>query len=251
MSVDLENCMRTVKITVRLIVTNQEKIVQRLVFILSFFLFVSCVHHYDTSKAFTTAFEKRTGQRADTLVAMHDECTGCLDLVCIQGSLSIPSDVMIDSNTTSNGKFFDVCGHFPMELVDVTAFNFEPDCVFKISGKVIAADTSNGVGSVPLFYVDSWKKIYFSRQAWQKKIDPNTYPKRKEMIEAVINNFMFEGHKLSEIINLLAEPDQQEKQMIRYNIEEKYGHGIDPPSSSYLEIRFDEDSLITGKSLVK
>lgn len=122
------------------------------------FLCVACGHTYDNSREFENEFKNRQQQKNDTLIVSHHECTECLDLYIDKGKLTIPSDIFKELKMLSD-KDIKVCGHFPMDLIDPTTFNFDPNQKFKIIGKVIKADTANAIGTVPLFYVDNWTKF--------------------------------------------------------------------------------------------
>jgi len=221
---------------------------RHLLLILFVLFLISCGHKYETSKELEKEFEKRVNQKSDTLIVGHDECTECLDLYISQGKLTIPNDVKLNSSFFSD-RDFNVCGKFPMDLIDNSTFNFDPYLSFKIIGKVIKADTTNGIGSVPLFYVDSWTKFHFDKASWQKKGDLNLYPQRPKMVDGVVENLIFAGQHISTITNFLGEPDQKEQNKITYDIDTKYGSDIDPVSSTYLTIVFNKDSIITNKTL--
>ena len=210
--------------------------------------FISCGHSYETSKELDNEFNKRADKKNDTLIVGHDECTECLELYISQGKLTIPNDIKLNLNFFS-GKDLNVCGNFPKDLIDNSAFNFDPNLSFRIIGKVIKADTTNGIGSVPLFYVDSWKQFHFDKVAWQTKGDLNLYPERPKIVDGIIENLMFVGQHISTITNFLGEPNQKEQNEITYNIDTKYGSDIDPVSSTYLTINFDKDSIIISKAL--
>jgi hypothetical protein len=106
----------------------------------------------------TEAFKKRAHQKSDTLFASHQECTGCLDLTIDKGELSIPADLALSQQLRAHPDIL-VCGQFPFDIIDPTSFNHAPGLTFKIVGKVIKADTNNGVGTIPLFYVESWEAV--------------------------------------------------------------------------------------------
>ena len=163
---------------------------------------------------------------------MHDECTECLDLVTIQGSLTIPNDLKGQFSRDTNYDFR-VCGNFPFDLLGNSTLIDDIHSSFKIIGKIIKVDTNNGNGKVPLFYVYEWEKIDFSQYAWSEKGDLNNYPKRPKIIQELFANFKFEGQNLIAIKRLLGEPDFSDAKTISYKIEEQYGTDIDPVYSKY------------------
>ena len=211
---------------------------------------VSCGHTYENSRELKAEFKKRESQKSDTIIAVHEECTECLDLVTIQGSLTIPKDLKGQFSRDTNYDFR-VCGNFPFDLTDNSSFVDNTNLSFRIIGKVIKVDTNNGNGKVPLFYVDQWEKFYFRQNEWSEKGDLNSYPKRPKIIQGVLDNLKFEGQTLSTIHRLLGQPDLKSENKISYKIEEKYGSDIDPIYSKYLDITFDKDSIINGKTITE
>lgn len=221
---------------------------KQLLLILSFFVCVSCGHTYENSRELKTEFEKRKSQKTDTIIAVHDECTGCLDLTTIQGSLTIPKDLKGQFNLDTNYDF-KVCGNFPFDLTDNSSFIDNTNLSFRIIGKVIQVDTNNGNGKVPLFYVDKWQKFRFRQNEWNENGDLNSYPKRPKLIQGMLDNLKFEGQSLSSIQKLLGQPDFKSENKISYKIEENYGSDIDPVYFKYLDIVFDKDSVIKNKTI--
>jgi hypothetical protein len=126
---------------------------------LSILLYVSCGHTYDNSKELTEAFKKRGNQKSDTLIVQSMACTECSDFYIYDGELTVPPDIT-HLRTRSDIK---VCGNFPIDLLDVSSINFDPDPSFKIIGKVIKVNTNGGSDKIPLFYVESWEKCYVDK----------------------------------------------------------------------------------------
>jgi len=223
---------------------------RQLFLLILFFYCVSCGHTYVNSTDLKAEFEKRKSQKSDTLIAVHDECTGCLDLTTIQGLLTIPDDLKGQLSSDTNFDF-KVCGNFPFDLTDNTIFTDNTNLSFKIIGKVIQIDTNNGNGKVPLFYVDKWYKFQFRQNEWNEKGDLNSYPKRPKLIQGMLDNLKFEGQALSSLQKILGQPDIKSENKISYKIEENYGSDIDPVYSKYLDIIFDKDSIVKTKTLVE
>lgn len=126
----------------------------------------------------------------------------------------------------------------------MTSWNFDPNLAFKIVGKTIYADTENAVGKVPLFYVTEWTKFNYDYNSWMKKGDLGVFPDRKKMVDGILKYFSLKGQKLTEIINLLGQPDFAENNEIVYKIDEDYGTDIDPIATTTLTFRYNRDSTI-------
>lgn len=88
----------------------------------------------------------------------HSECTECSDLYIVEGTCSISPELK-GVLAGSNMKDIKVCGNFPVDFLDVTAVDFKPGAQYKITGKVIMADTFNAIGAIPVFYTEHWSKL--------------------------------------------------------------------------------------------
>jgi hypothetical protein len=214
-----------------------------LILILTTLLFVSCGHDYENTMEQKKLFEARKTQPPDTLICEFTSSTGSLDLYYLQGNLTLPADIKFQLSDTLT-RDIKVCGNFPKDLINMTSWNYDPDLAYKIVGKTILADKENAVGKVPLFYVTEWTKFYYDYNGWLEKADLGTYPKRKKMVDGILKNLMLKGQTISEIKNLLGEPDYVGKNEFGYKIDEDYGTDIDPIATTTLTIKF-QDSVIT------
>ncbi len=120
-------------------------------------LATSCTHRYRVDPIAKLAYEQSTSHE-DTLTCKFHSCTECLDLYIEKGKLTVPTEL---KRTLCNDSTRDIkiCGNFPLDLLDMTSFNFKPGILFQITGKVVSLDTNNGKGEVPLFYVSTWKRL--------------------------------------------------------------------------------------------
>lgn len=218
--------------------------VKRLLIILTAFMFGSC-HEYENSVEQQRLFEKRKDQKLDTLVAIFVSSTGSLDLYYLQGSLTLPKDIKLQLSDTLT-RDIKVCGNFPKELIDMSSWRYDPDLAFKVIGKTISADNH-----VPLFYVTQWTKFYYEYHLWGERDDLGAFPERSKMANDVVKYFKLEGEKVTEIENLLGEPDFTGENEIGYKIDEEYGSDIDPIATTTLTFTFDRDSIIREKKIEK
>lgn len=118
----------------------------------------SCGYQYEHSPKYEAAYDKHRLQKSDTLTVIHSECTECSDLYIVEGTLSIPPGLK-EAFSKSSLKDIKVCGNFPAAFLDVTAFDFKAGTQYKITGKVIMADTFNAIGAIPVFYTEHWSKL--------------------------------------------------------------------------------------------
>lgn len=118
-------------------------------------LLTSCTHRYRIDPVAKLVYERST-YREDTLICKVQSCTECLDLYIVKGKLTVPQ-ALIRTFCNDSTRDFKVCGNFPLDLIDMTAFNFKPDVLYQITGKIVSLDKDNGIGEVPLFYVNTWK----------------------------------------------------------------------------------------------
>ena len=208
--------------------------------LLSLFL-CSCGHRYLLTKEIVQDYNKRTDQKTDTLIVARQECTGCSDYQIMQGKLTIPADVS-NSSVPSPHENIKVCGNFPVDLVD-------HGFAYRLFGKMIKAEPGNNNSQIPLFYVDHSERFSFQKEGWMSKDSRNAYMERPNMITGIIRNILFEGQPVGSVVNLLGEPDQKEKNKIRYHIDDKRGAGEEPASTTNLTILFGEDSAILSKTV--
>jgi hypothetical protein len=218
--------------------------------ILIAFVCVNCGHDYENTASQRILFEKRKDQKSDTLIAVFTSSTGSLDLYYIQGSLTLPPDIKSQLSDPLP-RDIKICGNFPKDLIDVTSWNYKPEVAFRVIGKTILADTGNAVGKVPLFYVTEWTKFDYHYNSWTEKGDLGTYPKRKKMVDDIVNNISLKGQTINEIQNLLGQPDYMEQGAIGYKISEEFGSDIDPIAAITLTLKFDQDSIIRDIQIEK
>ncbi len=212
--------------------------------------FSSCFHKYNNTPQQKKAYSLMSGQKPDTIIAYHGAWTGSMDLFIIQGKLTIPKQL---PGNRSYAAVCDikVCGNFPQDELDYTKIFHQPGFWYKITGKVIYPDSNNGVGYIPVFYVETFKKFKFDIPDWEGTDSFNDHPGRAKILDGVLENVMFEGQHLSSILHILGRPDFSDSAQITYNIEVKYGSDIDPVFIKNLSINFNKDSIITSKRLVE
>ncbi|MBE9585631.1 hypothetical protein IM792_14335 [Mucilaginibacter sp. JRF] len=88
-------------------------------------------------------------------------------------------------------------------------------------------------------------KQNFDKKLWSKKNDWD-YPHRNKMLKDLLKNHGLKGKPLSEVTDMLGEPDDTDGKHIYYDIVMKYGADIDPIYSKELEIAFGADSVVTA-----
>lgn len=120
-------------------------------------ILTSCTHRYKIDPIFKATYEKILRQD-DTLICQFQSCTDCLDLYILKGAITVPQELS-RPHCNDGTRDIKVCGNFPMDLIDITSFNFRSDIKFRITGKVVSIDKDNAIGEVPLFYVSTWKKL--------------------------------------------------------------------------------------------
>lgn len=216
---------------------------RNLFLILTTFILVSCGHDYENTTKQKELFSARQSEPTDTLICVFTSSTGSLDLYYLQGRLLLPTDIKTQLSDTLT-RDIKVCGNFPKDLIDMTSWNYDPNLAFKIIGKTILADPDNAVGKVPLFYVTEWTKFNYDYNSWTEKGDLGTFPNKKKMVDDILKYLNLKGQTLTEIKNLLGQPDFTEKNEIGYKIDEDYGTDIDPIATTTLTFKFNQDSTI-------
>ncbi|MCC8411167.1 hypothetical protein LJ707_19655 [Mucilaginibacter sp. UR6-1] len=98
---------------------------------------------------------------------------------------------------------------------------------------------------VSLLFVTLGCKQQFDKNKWSAKKDWD-YPHRNSMLKDLLKNHELKGKPLSEVTDMLGEPDNREGRQIYYDIVMKYGSDIDPIYSKELEITFNTDSVVTA-----
>jgi hypothetical protein len=217
---------------------------RNIILILTILLLVSCGHDFENTAKQKELFKVRQIQPLDTLICVFTLSTGSLDLYYLQGELTLPTDIKFQISDPST-RDIKVCGNFPKDLINMTSWNYDADLAFKIVGKTILADTENSVEKIPLFYVTEWTKFYYDYNSWTEKADLGTYPKRKKMVDDILKYLKLKGQTISEIENLLGQPDFKEQNEFSYKITEDYGTDIAPIATTTLTIKFNKDSVIT------
>lgn len=214
--------------------------------ILTSVLLVSCGHDYENTAEQKKLFKAREAQPFDTLICVFTSSTGSLDLYYLQGELTFPTDIKSQLSDTLT-RDIKICGNFPKDLINMGSWNYNSELAFKVIGKTILADTIRAYlkDRVPLFYVTEYTTFYYDYQSWTEKGDLGTFPKRKKMVDDIIKYLKLKGQRLTEINNLLGQPDYTEKDEIGYKIDEDYGTDIDPIRTTTLTFKFNQDSIIT------
>lgn len=119
---------------------------------------ISCGYSYNTSSDYIRAYNLIKHEKSDTLKVTHTEFTECSDLYVLEGRLSVTAKN--DSISTYNShRDIKVCGQFPLDFIDVQSWKYQGGAKFTIIGKVIMIDTADGIGSIPVFFVEEWSKI--------------------------------------------------------------------------------------------
>jgi hypothetical protein len=141
---------------------------------LTILILVSCRHGYENTSKQKELFRARQSEPQDTLICKFTSCTECLDLYCLQGLLTLPTDIKEQLSDTLT-RDIKVCGNFPKDLINMKSWNYDSKLAFKIIGKTILADPENAKGKVPLFYVTEWAKFNYDINLWSLK-DDMEYP---------------------------------------------------------------------------
>ena len=92
----------------------------------------------------------------------------------------------------------------------------------------------------------------FEKSGWVYK-DDMEYPKRRRMVNDLVENYKLKGMTYSQITNLLGngENGQSEKNKLFYDIIVNYGFDIDPVYIKYLERGFTKDSIVNSFKIVE
>jgi len=128
---------------------------RRLFFVIA--LSATSCHKYDKSEVRLKEYNERTTERSYVIYINHDECTECLDGYILKGIVGVPNNLKIHLGDTLKTKDIVLAGNFPFEKIDNTSSFFRQDACFKIKGKIIGVDSSNGIGKAPVFYVEEWE----------------------------------------------------------------------------------------------
>ena len=120
------------------------------------FLLTSCMHEYRNSDSLEKRYSELKDLPNDTLITVFQSCTECLDLVVVEGEVSLSEGLRHSFKTPV--RDMKVCGNFPLDVIDMSSFNFKSGQHFKIMGKVIGIDSTNAIGKAPLFYVEQWSR---------------------------------------------------------------------------------------------
>lgn len=120
------------------------------------FLLASCMHEYRNSNSLEKRYSELKDLPNDTLVTVFQSCTECLDLVVVEGEVSLSDEFRYSFKTPV--RDIKVCGNFPLDVIDMSSFNFKSGQHFKIIGRVIGVD-STAMGKAPLFYVEQYLSI--------------------------------------------------------------------------------------------
>lgn len=114
----------------------------------------------------------------------------------------------------------------------------------KISGKLLLFSY--------VFLLYSCKdEVKFDSSGWFEKND-GFYTKRELMVNDVLKNKLKKDMNFNEVVTLLGKPDYDSFEKdgeIHYEIHEKYKWNIDPEEIRYLDIRFNDDSLLVDSKI--
>ena len=100
-------------------------------------------------------YENVTGI-TDTIVIVHEECTGCAEARITKGKVTLPKQVNPVS-LYSGGTEIILAGKSPYsgaEIGDVI-FNYNIEAI----GYFAKVDSANAWGKVAVFYITEWKKL--------------------------------------------------------------------------------------------
>jgi hypothetical protein len=87
----------------------------------------------------------------------------------------------------------------------------------------------------------------FDKAKWQEQGDLRIYTHRKSMLNDLTKNYKLTGLSYRQLINLIGEPEKdndQEKDIIYYDIETDYGNDIDPIYTKTLQLKLTKDSTV-------
>jgi hypothetical protein len=117
-------------------------------------------HEHHTSKIVRDNFDRRRNEPSYTVIVDHDECTDCLDVYILEGTVGVPKDLQAIFGDTLSSMDMLLVGNFPADLINPTKFFFNPSLNFRVTGKLIGVDYHNlNSSKAPIFYVEKWEKI--------------------------------------------------------------------------------------------
>ncbi len=96
---------------------------------MTIFTLVSCGHDYENTTKQKDLFKVRQTQKFDTLICEFVSNTGSLDLYCLQGLLTLPTDIKTQLSDTLS-RDIKVCGNFPKDLINMSSFNYDSKLAF-------------------------------------------------------------------------------------------------------------------------
>jgi hypothetical protein len=109
----------------------------------------SCTHEYNNSLELKTKY-LQSSYPEQILVGEFTSSTGSQDLYITQGEVYYPKEIAPPLYEFIRNNI-NVCGMFPMELIEMGNISHNPNLVFEIQGKIIEYK-----GNIPLFYVTTW-----------------------------------------------------------------------------------------------
>jgi hypothetical protein len=87
----------------------------------------------------------------------------------------------------------------------------------------------------------------FDKAKWQEKGDLRIYTHRKSLLNDLTKNHKLTGLSYRQLINLIGEPEKDndnEKDIVHYDIETDYGNDIDPIYTKTLQLKLTKDSTV-------
>ncbi len=160
-------------------------------------------------------------------------CTECKDLFIHQGTLTVP----VNSEFAGARDIY-ITGDFPIKLIDMSSFSYDPFLTFKIIGRVVL-DSAALSGAAPLFHVDSWEKFYFDWHVWSDATNPEVYEERAKMVDGLTKYFKLKGKPLEELW-FLGNPDVVAENAIGYRL----------AKGKIIQLKFSADSIVTEVNLI-
>jgi len=98
--------------------------------IVLFSLFLCSCHEYHISAKNKDGYAKRKNEPSYTAIVYHDECTECLDVYLLSGTIGVPNDLKSTFGDTLSRKDIVLVGNFPHDLINPNNFFFQFEIKF-------------------------------------------------------------------------------------------------------------------------
>jgi hypothetical protein len=85
----------------------------------------------------------------------------------------------------------------------------------------------------------------FNKKLWDERVDIQSYPNRKNIIDDLVENHKLKGLTYKQIIDSLGTPDGMVNDTLYYDVELDYGRDIDPVYGKNLLIYLNTDCQVT------